>query len=41
MRPSSRSPVNKRKSGRSFEKTASRTKSVNYKGASMRGGWRF
>lgn len=41
MRPSFRRPVNKKRSARSFRKGASRTKSINMRGAPMRGGIRL
>lgn len=41
MRPSSRSPVNKRKSARQFRSNTMNTKAANMAGPSMRGGWRL
>ena len=41
MRPSSRHPVNKRRSARRFRKQAGRTKAANMRGPMMRGGTRL
>lgn len=41
MRPSSRHPVNKRRSARKFRHQAGRTKGVNLRGPMMRGGTRL
>lgn len=41
MRPSSRRPVNKKRSARVFRKGAGRTKAINMRGAPMRGGIRL
>lgn len=41
MRPSSRHPVNKRRSAKKFRIDARRTKAANMQGGLARGGWRL
>lgn len=41
MRPSSRRPVNKRKSAKQFQRNVTRTKELNIRPIPMRGGFRL